>query len=267
MPRSLPLAPLSLLIVAACGPLEPAPADLDGLLAYLWTGYDDREDEELQAALANVLAAIDLDAVRADPLRGTQSDLEPEDVAHVLDIDPEPARGFHLINPLDCELDALESVVVALEQDEQYPQAYDAYERTYLTDDAAYRAREAATLDWNVTSTSTFPLYGRYTSELSGGVRRLADDGDATPWGDALVSRTWMREPAVWEGDGNTIFDQDYQIEAWFEVAPGELLHVYGIWRRLQLAEGFDTDGDELVNLTLGGLEDWDDETEALCGD
>ena len=42
-------------------------------------------------------------------------------------------------------------------------------------------------------------------------------------------------------------FDQDYQLEVYYERAPGELIHVYPLWREIALPSlGLSTDNDSV---------------------
>ncbi|MCP4806063.1 MAG: hypothetical protein GY884_12040, partial [Proteobacteria bacterium] len=43
-----------------------------------------------------------------------------------------------------------------------------------------------------------------------------------------------------------------------------DFVHLYGIWRELDV--GLTTESDGLVNTTMNGMRDWDDQTEVLCG-
>ena len=67
----------------------------------------------------------------------------------------------------------------------------------------------------------------------SGGVRFIPADEKAGT-GPILLSRSWMKGPAQFKGD-DTSFDQDFQIETYYERAPGELWHAYGVWREVHL--------------------------------
>lgn len=234
--------------------VEPAPEDIDGLTRWFWTEYETATDAELAEAIAHLHTALDGGAV-GDPRTGELSDLSPDDVAHVtLDAgtDPTIARGFFMAYRFDCTLHALAPILAYQDQNALY-QVYDAYARTYTSDAEAFADGSAATLSWEVSITTT--LVGTtYTEQVQGGVR----DG-----GDALIARTWMPSPAVFE-DSDWSFDQDYQIEAWYEPTPGELVHLYGIWRWMELGS-IDMNSDGMLNTTLNNMQDWDDHTAELC--
>ena len=52
-------------------------------------------------------------------------------------------------------------------------------------------------------------------------------------------------------------------MEVWLEDG-AELVHLYGIWRQLDV--GLTTENDGLVNTIIDGMRDWDDRTAELCG-
>lgn len=251
-------------LLLACRHPDPAPEDVDGLARWFWAHYDD-EDDAIAEAVANAHAALGADALE-DATDGLISDLAAEDLATVglsETHDPTLAAGMYLSNVFACELGQLEEIVYHLAQDELYEGVYDAYSRSYTSDFDAYVAREAPTLGWEVEiSTSVGLPNSAYTEWLDGGVRYVPD----SDYGPVLLARTWMPGPAEFE-DPDKSFEQDYQIEVYWERAPGEIVHLYAIWRQIDLGGGLDQDSDLVVGTTLNNLAKWDEATAELCAE
>jgi hypothetical protein len=263
---------LALLLAAsltACGPqAEPAPDDLDGNLRWFWAKSDDAKDAEAVEAALKLETAGKAATLTADkPGRGFISRLTADELAVVgkQDVDPSKARGFFITNVFPCTLDKLEPILATLDQKTQYPEAYDAYARTYTSDADAFQARTASKLTWDVTLTAKL-VTAPYTSNLKGGLRRITPASGATPFGPFLIARTWLTAPAMFKNpDPSTGFEQDYQIEVYWERAPGEMFHAYAMWRDLRLGLGFTTEDNGLANTIMTGLVDWDKRTAELC--
>lgn len=260
--------PVLVAILAGCKHVDPAPSDVDGLARWFWDNYDQAEDADVAAAMVNVHAAIDADAL-VDPIDGTVSDLTVDDITGVEiadGTDPTAAAGMFLTDMIPCSLAEIEGIATALNQDQLYVGVYDAYTREYTTDSAAYFDRQTPTVAWAVEIDSKL-LGTNYHESLLGGARYVADLGaDVTPNGPILVTRTWMPSPAVFES-GNKSFDQDYQIEIYDERAPGETIHLYALWRKLDMTSGLDQDNTTVQRTILNNLVDWDAGTAQICAD
>ena len=257
-----------LLATLGCRAPEPAPDDLDGLFHYYWDHYQDGDARDLADALAALDAAIPHDAL---PLRGAQTRLTSGQLATVgLEgiADPSRANGFFVITEMTCTLDELEEIFIALDQDVLHPNTYDAYERVYTSDLDPYLAREVEHLTW-LTTLDASPAGFAYTERLSGGVRWVPGRDATGPESATLVGRTWLLEPAT-EDEPDQSFDQDYQLDVYYERAPGEVVHVYGIWREITikvLGATQTQDDNALIQVTLSESEKWDKRVaEDLCG-
>jgi hypothetical protein len=253
-----------LLSAAACGRVDPAPEDLDGLIHFFWDSYADGENDDLARAIPNLHAAIPATL----PLEGAQSRLVASQLASIEvagSPDPQQANGFFIVTELACDLDRLEAINIALNQDEQFPGTYDAYERSYTSDVDAYLARETDRLTWDVTIQAS-PAGFDYLERISGGVRRISAERRGDLLGDALVFRTWLREPAE-ESDDNRSFEQDYQLDIYHEPEPRRLIHTYAIWRKIDMGSLGDQDSAALIAVTLNGAKNWDQDTEKLCAE
>ena len=234
-----------LLAALACAP-EPAPADLDGLLHLFWTEFGSADGERLAEAASNL---------PREPTDGEVSRLTEEEIDHIAigAADPAQARGWFVLYRYPCSLDELVPILISRDQMEQYPDAgYDSYTRTYTSSLEDFESGASETLDWDVVIEGAY-LNTAYTEHLLGGVRRA---------GEVLLARTWIPEPVVFEEGSDWSWEQDYQVEVWIEDGD-ELVHLYGIWRQLDV--GLTTENDGLVNTTMDGMRDWDDATEELC--
>jgi hypothetical protein len=259
------LAPVTVLLLAGCRAVDPAPTDIDGVMHAWWTGYDD-PNEARATAVVNAHAVTGIASI-APPEDGTLSDLAPADLELVGlgDRDPGLASGMFLLNRFPCDLDVLERTLIALNQDELYGGAYDAYARTYTSDADAWLSGDTERLTWDISLTSSY-VGSTFDETLRGEIRRVPSlDDEATPFGPVLFQRTWMPTPAVF-ASGSNRFEQDYQIEVYYQVAPGEIAHQYAIWREIEVA-GLDNDSEILVGITLNNLAKFDEGTAAICAD
>lgn len=255
-----------LMFSVGCRKIEEAPADVDGLSRWFWVNYDDAEDAEIDEAVLNLHTSVGVDALElGDPVDGTLTDLLPEDIDHVEvpeGTDVTLAAGMFLVNVIDCPLVDVEKIITALNQDELYTGNYDGYERTYTSDDAAYFARTTPQLTWDVEIDSKL-LGSKYHESIKGGTRFAVETAESAH-GSVLLSRTYMHEPAVFES-GNKTFNQDYQMEIFYERAPGETVHLFGLWREFNMGSGLDQDNTTVQRTVLNALADWDDDTAEIC--
>lgn len=248
---------LLLLPLLACRKIEPAPADLDGLLHWFWAEYEPAEDEALLEGITNAQAIVDVQALAEEFEDGTLTDLSVEEAAlvGVTDRDPALAVGLYLLNVFDCSMDQLEPVLWEPDQASLYEGVYESYERTFTSSQEDFASGAVDTLSWEVVYEAKL-LGSAYVAETVGGLRRLPDG--------ALLQRTYLPEPAVYDSDGKS-FDQDYQIEIYIEQPEGVMLHLYGLWRQADYGIG-DLENEDLQRILLNNLAKWDDSTEAACG-
>ncbi len=251
----------TLLIIASltgCRGVDPAPEDLDGLIHFFWQNAE-AEDPDVLAGAFETLNETEGDALE-DVIDGNVSRLSEEEAAMVpaVDADPEAAAGIFMLNTFACTAEELEPILVYLEQDRIREGTYDDYERVYTSDFEAWDADATEWLTWD-TSIAAEVVFSSYTSELSADIRQIE-----TELGPAYASRAWFTEPA--EFDGNNTWTQDFQLELFYERAPGEIVHLYAMWRELDVA-GFSSENSGVQRQVLNGLKDWDDETEAICAE
>lgn len=254
-------------VLLACGRVEPAPANVDGLSRWFLTGYERASDEEIDAAVANLWVAVDADTL-GEAVDGALTDLTAEDVIELElpeGTDPTRAAGVYFARTLACPLADVQGIVTAVEQDELYVGVYDAYERHYTSDLAGWMAGDVDRLDWSVELDSKL-LGASYHESLRGGARAVRDlPDDVAAHGPILMSRTHLAAPAAFEEGSSKSFDQDYQIEVYVEREPGVTVHLYAVWRELNMGGGLDQDNEDVMRIILNNLADWDDGTEEIC--
>ncbi len=256
----------ALALTAGCKNVDPAPADLDGLMHQLWGDYEGASDEELTAAVVELHDVIDADSM--EELEDGSLTALAADAADGLPISPAPdpslAQGLYILNVIDCDLSQLERILYDLDQDRLYEGAYETYDRTYLSDFDAYVAREAPTLEWEIDLTAEL-VGAEFDEALRGGLRYW--DDPENPLGPALMARTFLTEPATFPEGSSKSFDQDYQLEVYYERAPGEVVHAYAIWRVFDMGGGLTIEDESVMRIILNNLADWDDNTAQLCAD
>ncbi|MES2640008.1 MAG: hypothetical protein V4850_11015 [Myxococcota bacterium] len=245
-------------LLLACKQPEAAPRDLDTLSHDLWSHYTAEDDEALLADAIDLKGLIDEAAL---PIDGTFTDLTEAEAgdAGAPGLDPAPAVGLFTAGFIDCTPDEMERILFSQAQMELYPGNYTAYERSYTADLDAYEARQTNRLTWGANYSVEIPLTGSYTSEILGGVHFVPDGED----GPYLFSTTVMPAPATTDPD-TIVFDVDLQMEVFYP-QEGGVVHLFGMWRHIDLPNGFGTDSDVGVTLIVGGLHDWDDATTKIC--
>ena len=261
---------LGCLTAAGCKTPPEAPEDLDEAIHYFWTDWQTATNEELAVAVGALDTMIDheaLDKGRIDGLPTYLSEEEANLVPTEHELDPTTAHPLFMIHRVRCDIEQLDRVLYHLDQQDLFG-AYDRYDRQYTKDLAAYQARTASELEWEIELDATLPVSVRYTEFLIGGLRWMppTDIEGAGPAADnpVILDRTWMTKPSVFENPAKT-FDQDFQLEVWYVGDDGDIVHLIALWRDLDLGAGFNS-GDALVQqTTLGGLESWDRDIEKLC--
>jgi hypothetical protein len=250
-----------LIFLLACQKSEPAPEDLDGLLHWFWSEYREGEDESLGEA---VLSGLELTAELEKPETGTFSDISLEELEGY-DIpegaDPSITRGMYLMNVLPCTIEQIENILIYPAQEELFD-SYNSYERSFTSSEEDYQSGAVHTLDWDTEYTATLSIYGEYREFVRSGVRRVP--GTEAIDQMFMLSHTWMHKPSEFEQEGK-VFDQDYQIEIYIEREPGEVVHLYGIWRHMDFGAGLTTDDNFVVSITLSELVSWDKNIQTLC--
>jgi hypothetical protein len=226
----------------------------------IWKFYDKGSDDTIKTAIEDVPGVID--RVGPLPIQVKIGDLTRADLDLVHGVgDPNAPQGMLLVADLDCTLDQVEKLVVAKNQTQLYPDLYDDYTRTYMTSVADYLSRKSPTVVWHTDYTAS-AVSRTYVAGLTGGARRVPN---ANPkGGDVILSRTVLNAPAKFIKGDDADFNQDYQIELYFQVDTNKTRHLYALWREFRIG-GLTSESDLYVNLVLGNLKDFDVHTSKIC--
>jgi hypothetical protein len=276
----------ALLALVGCKHLDPAPADADGAVGWLYENYAVAEPAAIADAVGKIADDLDTDGM-SDAIETTISTLSADGVASVgrsaVEALPEDEQddvtdeqldagelvrlsdqqGMLIVSVIGCGRDDVETLLAATNQDELHG-GYDAYDREWDGDGDAYFARETDTLAWTTDYTVTPVPGSTYHATIEGGLRYVASDGgDAFPFGDVVLGRAVLPEPGVFDA-GEGYFRQDYQLDVLWERAPGETVHLFGVWRDLLVA-GFHSSNEGFIGLVSDRSVQADEEIEALC--
>jgi hypothetical protein len=227
----------------------------------LWKAYE-KPDDDIKKAVAGIAGVVERAGarpvqVKIDGLTKTVLGLPS------IQRDPALAQGMLVITELDCSLSQIEKLAAAKNQPDIYPGSYDKYNRTYQSSIQDFLSGGAASVVWKTEYTVSL-LSRTYEATLTGGARRVA--GAAPGGGAMLVSRTVLDEPARFIAGGDAEFNQDYQVEAFYEIAPNKVVHYYAIWREFRVSSL--TSSDNLyINVVLGNSIDFDVRTSKVCRD
>lgn len=254
-------------LALSCKAVDPAPADLDALLHYVWDQYDAGTDEQLAEAIVNLDAAVG-GGTLVEAFDGSLSRLASEqaEAVGVSDRDPAAAPGVFLVNTFDCGFDTLEALLSYAAQDELHDGVYAAYSRRFDTPRADWLGAPAGVLSYEVDYTAKL-LGVEYTATTLGALRRVPEGEGLTPWGRAIAQRVVLPQPADFGGSGGKLMDQDYQLELYWERGDGRVMHAYGLWRQAEYGAGVSMEDEGSQRLLLNGLLDWDDETAESCAE
>jgi hypothetical protein len=255
---------------------EEAPAGLDDLSRFIFDRVAPAEglelaaqESELRDAVVKLQAEFEAQEITYEaPFTGTLSDLPEASVAGLEGVGDRAAniaiaQGFGLANIARCTLQQEVNLVTSNRAMVIHPDVYQAYEKDFDVDPAAFRDGSETSLQWRTTYKIAQPPVGSaYEAKLRAVGRRIPGDGNV---GDIFMTRVHLLEPAVFDGDGSS-FELDFQTEIYVDNGDGTLNHFYGMWRRMVL--GPVTSSDELfIGQTLSGFVDFEKRVEAACAD
>jgi hypothetical protein len=253
--------------ILGCKNVDPAPENLDELAHYYWDHFDDADDDAVAGGVLNLHAAIQ-GSTREDVSDGSISNLTVDQLVLIgmESEDPSDAYGVYIANLIEgCSLEEIEFLTYAANQDELHPGTYVTYDREYGEDIDTYLAREEDVLTW-VTTYEVSGFASDYIAQLDGWLRYVpALDPETSPYGPMLLSRGVLKDPAYFSGSDERALFQDYQLEVFYERAPGEILHFYVIWRDMVPLANQDFSSESTQRLVLDGLAEWDADSEAYC--
>jgi len=100
--------------------------------------------------------------------------------------------------------------------------------------------------------------------DVLGGARRVAAAAPGS--GTLFMARYYFTRPATLVSGDDTEWNQDYQLEAFYEIAPNKVIHFYALWREFRVTT-LTSESDFYINLLLGNLVDFDKRTSLVCRD
>jgi hypothetical protein len=230
--------------------------------------YDSLTDSDVHDGVRNLDTEVStLERENKIPLMAKLDDLQRSEIEHMglpASTDPTLAQGMVVITTMPCTLEQVEAIIVGDDFGQQFPNVYDSYTRNYTTSIDDYLSRKTNTVSWITTYQATL-LGDRYTAEVKGEARWVpADEGDV-PNGPVLIDRAVLMKPGVFEGSSSKSFLQDYQVDVFYERAPGLVVHMFAVWRQMNVGT-FSTDDDMLINISLANFVQWDQDMSKLCG-
>jgi hypothetical protein len=255
-----------LLALGGCKKVEEVPADLDGVMHFLWQGVATGDDAALAEGVLNLDAALG-GATLEDTTDGSISRLSATDVAPlgITDRNPADAAGIFMGGRILCALSMVAEIVTFPDQAVIYTGVYDFYDRAYDGEIDPFLAGDPDELGWSIDYGASV-IGSSYTGHNEAFLRRV-DIGPDGPFDTAYLARYYAPEPAVFEEGSSKTFDQDYQFEVYWSRIPGETLHAYAMWRQADWGSGFTSEGEDVQRLLLNAMADWDRDTEKICED
>ncbi|TVQ94466.1 MAG: hypothetical protein EA397_02005 [Deltaproteobacteria bacterium] len=271
-----------LLVMSACRRLDDIPEDADGAAAWLYQHQPDGEAGAVEEALLNLRQGLGLDDLD-EPLEGLLLPLNAEAVAAVgrtaLETLPEEERdaidealiedgtyvvladqqGMLIASVIPCTVEDTVAVHVRLDQDEIHG-GYDFYERTYLQDAAPFLNGQRDDLAWSTDYTVSV-VGSTYDATIHGQIRWV-DLPDGTKLG---LGRAHLAEPGVFTRGGG-YFRQDYHLDLFYEIAPGQTVHVFSVWRDLRVS-GVHSSNAAFIATTSRRFVESDREKAEICAD
>jgi hypothetical protein len=260
---------VSLVVSLGCAPaVEPAPEGLSANVRWFWSRSDAADDATVLDATSKLSVAGKLDTFTTPSKAAQRERLAPADLAIVglQTNDPSKARGLLVVNVFDCRMDVLADLLSADEQMTLYPDSWTSHVRQATSDRQAFLDKRAARYSWDADVSVTFPIADAYQSKLKGTLRRVVAPADLGLGPEVLVARLWLTAPAVFPPSSTSAFNQNYEIEIFWEPTPGRIAHGYGMWREVKVgAFNLTLEEEDLVKVTLDNLVSWDGKTAALC--
>lgn len=248
-----------------CKQVEPAPTELDELTHFFFLEFDTDETERLVEGLDNLDAWYEKNG---DP-EGLTGSLTDIDQSHRDAVGLTESASFEYINGVfelvphqKCSVEDMGEINIFEDQPTLFPGQYEDYSRVYREGKQCFPKGECDYAEW-VVSIQDSMVGKTMTYDMVVEMRRVRrEDGESA----GILTRVWLPEPGLLGGepDGNTFFDQSYQIETVTPMSAKSNLHLYGVWNSGGL-KGFDPDADIWTNQYLKGVEDWNDRVDELC--
>jgi hypothetical protein len=260
-----------------------APDSIEGITRFILDRFEIKEDtdvalqdEELHGAFIKLDEALrDLPQPLDEdhPFKDVLEDLEPEHVDDLEGMDDDAlddlglAQGLVIADIVHCSFEQNQNLMLSQKSAEIHPDVYEEYSKEFDEDVDPYAEGDKDQLFWSLDySLKDPPVGSAYSAVARGGARRVKNiDDEKSPFGDVLITRVHLPEPAVFEGEGSE-FTLDFQLETYHKNSDGDLVHLYANWRRMKLGP-VDSSQEVFINTSLDGMVDWDTEIDAACAD
>jgi hypothetical protein len=270
------MKPTVLLVVAlGCNPPDPAPEDLEDLVRFTFTHYDEdeegRNDRSLADAAANMAAwteanVADIETGHSATLehRLTDEDLSVLSPAPAA-LDGPAALGVLVMRRLPCTLALWEDLYLIDDQSTVFPDSYVSYARRNRDGAECWEDGSCGQVRWEAAVQKEESLLGvEYSFDIASGIRRTeAAPVDADEPFPARFSRTWMLAPAEISNPDLGDFRQNYQLESVWPSGDG-IVSAYAFWTELA-SDTLLTESNPFVQGYIDGLEETHDIMAAWC--
>jgi len=277
----------TLVAAAGCRKLEPVPEGVDANAAWLYRNQPEDADVEIAAGLRQMRADLALDdldeyverllePLDADTVAsvGMQSvaGLSEEERAGMSEDDIEAAiaegslvrlsdqQGMLVATRIPCSIEDTVEVFVRLDQDVIHPD-YQAYQREYTSDRDAFGLDTP--LSWETHYTVSVIGF-QYDARILGQIRWVTDDEGGPPF---ALARAHLPEPGAFKKgeDAKSYFRQDYQLDAFYETDDGQTLHLFAVWRDMNLGGGLHSSNAGYIATVSKAFRDGDLEIAEFC--
>lgn len=269
---------LALVAASGCRKLEPIPEGADGAAAWLYRHQDGDATDEIRAAIDQIVDELGVTTAEAGFVEGLLESLDAETVgvvgrSAVEALPPEEQeaiteeeldagtvvqlsdqQGMVVASVIPCPVQDVLDVYVRTDQDVVHG-GYEAYDRAYTADRDAFDDGEP--LSWETNYTVSV-LTSTYDATILGQVRWVDEDRTYA------VARAHLPEPAEFTRGGK-YFRQDYQLDLYAPTDSGETVHVFAVWRDMNLA-GFHSSNTGYIATVSNEFRAADGRTAEACG-
>jgi hypothetical protein len=186
------LIPALLMLGVGCKPPPEAPQALDELCGYLYAHMPDEEPDALKVGVENLYAWLgDHLEETYEGYAVTDLDQDTVDALDDLERDLDGLAGAAVGSPVAYSVDEIAEVLTIIPQSVVFPETYDVYERTWLSEPGCFPGRDCDTVSATNYSEASYPLGLKVASENTAQFRWVETD-----LGWVMVHRTWLNGPA-----------------------------------------------------------------------
>lgn len=221
------------LVTAACKRPPEAPSDLSDLYSYLFEHLGDEEPDALEVGVENMASWLDANGLDAIQEGYEISLIDAETAYNLPDIDlsevprdefADSLLGGTVLNQHQHTLDDMAYAIVEADQMEVFPDDYQVFERTFLSD-----------LDCFMGAGCDQVEALNYSEAKYAGILSVSSENHAQwRWIDgenrrSLVHRAWLTGPADISFDGVQI-PTEFFVTATFPMDDGTVVRLQAVW-------------------------------------